>query len=72
MTYNVLSGTLSLYTTTTSRVYRTESMKKGKYETDPVFVLFVSLLKVDHPVAECFERGGSETTPDLRNTTVVQ
>ena len=59
-------------TTWSSRVNRTESVKKGKYETDPVLVLFVSLLEVDHPVAECFERGGSKTAPDLGNPTVVQ
>ena len=38
----------------------------------PLVVLVVSLLEVDHPVAECFERGRCHATPDVRYQTVVQ
>jgi len=38
----------------------------------PEIVLIISLLKVNHPVAKCFERGWCKTPPDGRYVTVIK
>ena len=54
-------------------IYQLQSLSAVTKRTCyPTMVLLVSLLKMNHPVSERFERGRSKTPPDMRYTTVEQ